>query len=223
MTAIDAVCFDLDNTLCVSTQDDEEVHEEIFERVDFEATFTPADVQAVDPGELPDVNSARAFYEVLYDAVTDDLTADQRRELVDVSLDVFDETAVEFRAGAPEALEFAREQFDSVGLLTQGERETQHAKLEKLGIRDAFDAVVVCGGTDLPGKPNPEPFEALLDQLSVAPEHAIYVCDSLRGDVAGATAVGMQTAWLPRDESSENPDPEPTYVLDSPAELPDVL
>lgn len=222
MTELETVCFDLDNTLCIHEQDDSDIHDAVFERVDREPPFTVEDVQAVDPATLPEVESDVAFYENLYQAVTDELEADVYRELAEATVEIIDPTAVRFRDGAQDTLAYAREHY-TVGLLTQGSDETQTAKLEALGICDHFEAVVVCGGTELAGKPDPEPFTHVLDELAASPESSLYVGDSLRGDIGGANTVGMQSAWLPLDEMSENPEPEPDYLLDSHDELLDIL
>lgn len=99
MRAIETVVFDLDTTLCVNTQSDEEIHETVFDRAGMEPPFTVADVRRVDPADLPAVASDRAFYEALYRAVTDDLADAEYRDLAEVTVEVIDETAVEFRDG----------------------------------------------------------------------------------------------------------------------------
>lgn len=224
MTGVQAVCFDLDNTLCVRDHDGAVIHDAIFARVDVEPFFGPADVHAVDPADLPPAETDRAFYEHLYRAVADDVGGDPSHapELARATVEVLDDD-VTFREGARAALDYARDRFD-VGLLTQGLRDDQTAKLDQLGIRDAFDTIVFCGpGTGVAPKPEPEPFQQALEGLDAAPEAAIYVGDSLGGDVAGAHAVGMQSVWIEGENPPEVPDPEPTYRLDSMAALPAVL
>jgi len=221
MTRIETVCFDLDNTLCVNEQDNEEIHQAVFEQVGRDPLFTVADVRAVDPATLPDADTLAEFYANLYGAVTDELSPDERRELAAATVEVIDETAVIFRDGAREAFEYARDRYD-VGVLTQGYWETQTAKLDTLGIRDSLDAIVVCGGTDLPGKPDSGPFREVLDGLDASPETTLYVGDSLRGDVVGANTVGMQSAWIRSGDQSRD-DVEPDYVLESMSELAGLL
>jgi len=227
MPSRDAVLFDLDSTLCVAEQDDLDIHEGIFERVGREPFFEPEDLYAVDTTALPDADSDREHYASLYRAAADEAGADPDAALLDALADatlaVYDATLVEFREGAREALEYARERY-TVGLLTNGSVETQRAKLQHLGIADAFDAVVCCGpGTGYPSKPDPAPFRALLDDLDVPADASVYVGDRLDGDVAGAHNAGMASAWVPTGDAPTDPEPEPTYLLDSPAELPSVL
>lgn len=224
MSAIETVVFDLDTTLCENTQSDEEIHETVFTRVGMEPPFTVEDVRGVDPADIPTVDTDRAFYEELYRAVTDDLDRKEYRRLAETTVDVVDETDVEFREGAHEAVEYAREQYDDLGLLTYGDPETQRAKLDVLGIAELFDAVVVCGpNTEVAGKPDPDAFETVLGELGAVPETSIYVGDSLQGDIGGANNAGMQSAWVPDEEPPADPDPEPTYVLSSPADVREIL
>lgn len=224
MTPIETVVFDLDTTLCLNTQSDEKIHQTVFDHVGMDPHFTVADVRRVDPADLPNVASDLAFYEHLYRAVTDDLTDTQYRELAETTLDVIDETDVEFREGARDALEYTRERYDDLGLLTFGDPEVQTAKLDRLAIREQFDSVVVCGPkTDIPGKPDPEAFHTVLENLDAMPETSIYIGDSLRGDIAGANGVGMYSAWVPDGDAPADPDPEPTYALESPADLREIL
>jgi len=224
MPTIETVCFDLDNTLCVNVQSDEEIHRELFERVDHEPLFSVSDIRNVDPAALPETDSKRGFYEEVYRAVTEDLAASEYTKLAETTLGLLDETDVRFRTGAQESFQSIREHYDTVGLLTYGDPDTQRAKIDQLGIESALDAAVVCGpSTDVPGKPDPEAFRTVLTELDAVPETSIYIGDSFRGDIVGAHSVDMHTAWVPTGDIPVDPEPEPTYVLDSPAELCEIL
>ena len=229
MPARDAVLFDLDSTLCVSEQSDHEIHEAVFERVDVEPFFSPADVRAVDGEDIAVADSQRGFYENLYRAVAADVGGDPAHApaLAEATVEVVDETAVRFREGAQRALARAREHA-AVSLVTNGGEATQTAKLERLGIADAFDVTVFCdpqAGT--PPKPDPAPFREALAALDATPERTVYVGDSLDHDVAGASRIGMVSVWVPLDrphgEVPDDPEPMPTHRVDSPADLKRVL
>lgn len=245
MTGLEAVVFDLDNTLCVPRYEDEEIHRRIFERVGVEPFFEPADVHAVDPADLPPAASSHEHYANLYRAVaervdggpsvtenvagspsvseTDDGDPSVVAALADATVEVLDPSTVVFREGARDAFRYVRDRY-VVGILTVGYAEGQRTKIEALGIGDDVDAVVICDpATDDALKPDPEPFREVVSALDVSPADALYVGDSLGGDVRGAHNAGMESAWVPTGESSDEPDPEPTYVLDSPAGLRDVL
>lgn len=84
--------------------------------------------------------------------------------------------------------------------------------LEAAGVAHLFDAVVV---SDTVGwrKPAPAIFAEALRRLRVAPAQALFVGDRADIDVAGASAVGLRTAWLnpggePRPPGVPAPDVE---------------
>ena len=144
-------------------------------------------------------------------------------ELGELAGDLYDPTAVTFREGAEDTLAYVREHY-LVGLITNGTRETQTAKLEKLGLVDAFDATVVCDpDRGIDAKPAREPFEVALADLSTSAGRTMHVGDSHPEDVRGAQRAGFQSVWAPVDRPHEelpaDPDPAPTYRVRSLADL----
>ncbi|WP_254528114.1 HAD family hydrolase [Natrinema gelatinilyticum] len=216
MAVYDAICFDLDRTLCESTQDAVAVLESTFDGADCEQFCTPAELRAAVP-DLPSTGTDREFYDTLFTEVA-------RRAGVDTSvaptltteyLDRRDPTAVQFRPGARAALEHASDR-GRVGLITNGGRTTQTEKLRSLGIEDAFDVRVFTEpSAGIHPKPSAAPFERALAELEVAPDAAIHVGDSLHADVAGANAMGIDSAWLDPGRDDGPRDHEPTYELAS--------
>jgi len=100
------------------------------------------------------------------------------------------------------ALESLRTQY-RLGLLTNGAPDLQWKKIEATGLDEFFDVIVVSGEYGI-GKPDKRIFDKMLSLLNVAPESALMVGDSLKSDVAGARAIGMQAVWLNRmDESPD--------------------
>ncbi len=84
-----------------------------------------------------------------------------------------------------------------IGVLTNGQREQQEAKLRAIGLYDAVDVVVA--SSDLPaGKPDTRAFEALCRALDTLPTVTAYIGDVVSSDVAGATAAGLPAVWLNR-------------------------
>lgn len=214
MAVYDAIYFDLDHTLCASTQDSETLLESTFERAGYDPFCTPAELRAAVP-DLPTAETDREFYESLFSHVAGqaDVDADASR-LAAEYLAVQDPTAVEFRPGAKATLEHARDR-SHVGLITNGGRKTQTRKLRALGIEDAFDVRVFTEpSAGILPKPNAAPFEHALGELGVDPETAIHVGDSLHADVAGANAIGLDSAWLATERGGSR-DHEPTYELAS--------
>ncbi|QCC59594.1 HAD family hydrolase [Natrinema thermotolerans] len=111
-----------------------------------------------------------------------------------------------------------------VGLLTNGPVRAQRDKLETLGWEDAFDAALVTGELEA-GKPDSRAFEAITDELDVAPGEAVYVGDEVEADVQGATEAGMAAVQV---LLSDGPAPDSRAVAhleqaDLAAALPGVL
>ncbi|WP_226481116.1 HAD family hydrolase [Natrinema amylolyticum] len=218
MAAYDAICFDLDATLCESTQDAATLLETSFERAGCEPFCTPADLRAAVPA-LPTAETDREFYEHLFTEVANraGVDPDIAPALAAEYLAVQDPTAVDFRPGAKAALEHARDRSRvGLGLITNGGRETQTQKLRALGIADAFDVRVFTDpSAGIHPKPSTVPFERALGELAVAPDAAIHVGDSLHADIAGANAMGLDSAWLDTGRDDGPGEHEPTYELAS--------
>lgn len=67
--------------------------------------------------------------------------------------------------------------------------------VRKLGVRDLFDPFIT---SDAFGwrKPSPRIYQAVLDAWECPPERVLMVGDSVRKDVRGPQAVGIQAVWL---------------------------
>src|SRR3989440_5414076 len=116
-----------------------------------------------------------------------------------------------YRAHAPEIAPFPearallrrlRADGSAVGLLSDGDPAVQGRKLDALGLRDAFDAIVVTGelGPDA-AKPSPRGFEEVLRALGDAlPGEAVYVSDNPAKDFVGARRAGMRSIRVRRPD-----------------------
>lgn len=85
-----------------------------------------------------------------------------------------------------------------IGLLTNGVAETQKNKLKNVGILPYLDAVCVTGDLGVQ-KPDPYPFEVVLNMLDVKPEEAVFVGDIYSTDILGASNAHIQPIWLSTD------------------------
>lgn len=75
-------------------------------------------------------------------------------------------------------------------------------KLSFLGLEHYWDAAFSSEEVNYL-KPRPEPFLALAERMGLKPEEILYVGNSARYDIIGASQVGMKTAYL----GSEDKDP----------------
>jgi putative hydrolase of the HAD superfamily len=125
--------------------------------------------------------------------------------------------------GAEEILHRLQKAGVRVGLLTNGAPDLQREKIETSGLGMFFDAAVVSGeiGT---GKPAPEIFHYLLEQLGVAPGEALMVGNSLSRDIIGGKRAGLCTCWLALEGEDEPVGlVEPDYIIRSLGELPAIV
>ena len=92
-----------------------------------------------------------------------------------------------------------------LGVLTNGQRAQQVAKLARVGLLDRF--AVVVASSELPaGKPDPRAFTALCQRLGTAPGSVVFVGDDPVADGAGGRSAGLQAVLLDRDQAGLAPD-----------------
>ena len=212
---VDAVLFDLDDTICTYRRSNDDILDIAFDRVgvdpffDGEAYVARFDEFAEAGDDIRDMRRA-AFTAFAEEAGHDPAVG---AEIAEIYTDERDQSNVEFLPGAREALDALADEY-RVGMVTDGDPWMQGQKLAGLGIEDRFE-VVVHGGHDAPYKPSVEPFHLALDELGVGPERAVHVGNSLESDVRGAIAAGLQAVWVPREIPETDPDPEPHHVAES--------
>ena len=97
--------------------------------------------------------------------------------------------------GAAALLRALRASGKRLGLVTNGFAETHHDKIATLKIRDAFDAIFVADEVGMV-KPDPRLFVHACKMLGVAPEHAAMVGDRYERDMRGAIEAGLFTIWV---------------------------
>lgn len=114
--------------------------------------------------------------------------------------------------GVADALDRLASEF-RLAIITNGMADAQRAKIEATSLDDWVETVVIAGAETRP-KPDPEPFERVLDSLDGSPESAVHIGDSLRTDIAGADAAGLRSVWLSNDSVGPT-ETQPTYQIPS--------
>jgi putative hydrolase of the HAD superfamily len=127
------------------------------------------------------------------------------------------------RADARATLTALKERGLVTGLLsnTHWPRHQHDQWLRRDGIADLLDARVYTSDLEHV-KPHAEAFRALLAEVHVQPESAVFVGDRLWDDVAGAQRLGMRTIWIRNDEVPAY-DVEPDAAVDELGEIVDVI
>lgn len=213
--SVEAVLFDLDDTLCTYERSADDILELAFERVGVEPFFDGAEYvdrlgEFADAGD--DIRDTRraAFGRFAAEADHGEAVGE---EIADIYTDERDQSNVRFLDGAERALDALADAY-RIGMVTNGDPWMQSQKLDGLGIEERFE-VVVHGGHDAPYKPDPEPFHLALDELGVDADRTVHVGNSHASDVTGAHAAGLRSVWLADGDDPAALDPEPHHVVES--------
>lgn len=97
--------------------------------------------------------------------------------------------------GAIELLHFLRKVSLPIGLGTSADRWFVDEVMEKFGIKHYFDVIVDADGVKQ-GKPNPEVYLRVAEQLKISPENCLVLEDAVNG-VAAAKNAGMMCFAVP--------------------------
>jgi HAD superfamily hydrolase (TIGR01509 family) len=89
--------------------------------------------------------------------------------------------------GSSEILEFAKSNGLRTALVTSNSRAVVSAWLKANGLESSFD--VICSGDDISrGKPDPEPYQVAMAELSLEPSECVAVEDSRQGFISASSA-----------------------------------
>lgn len=123
--------------------------------------------------------------------------------------------------GAEEALRILGTRY-KLAMVTNGIPDVQRTKVERTGLADLFDVVIVSGELGF-GKPDPRIYAETARQLGVPMDECIMVGDNFRRDVAGAQDAGIRGVWISIGRPSPDPTVTPWLTIESLAELPALL
>ncbi|MFC4449546.1 HAD family hydrolase [Halorussus aquaticus] len=204
---ISTVFLDLDETICEHPRSTGERLADAFDRAGVEPFFDTADFRRWLATVTAD--SAVELRERCFTSIADE----QGRATADAlavarAYEDPNPTGVEFLPGAASALDALAADHE-LALVTNGDRETQTAKLAALDIADYFDATTFTepGG---PVKPDPDHFHRTLAAMDASADETVHVGNSLRADVAGAHAAGVRSVWLEQPDATADHTPHHT-------------
>ncbi len=217
-----AVFFNLDGTLTENTLDYEAVYQDAVEQAglselaDSYDEYTDRFFHYFQNGwAFP---RRQAICDLLDDRNIDDVGTS------DAFAEAWEEQEAEqttFRSGASGAVQTIGNQFD-VGVLTNGTSRLQRMKLDRSGLTDHFDAVLISAEVGV-SKPNADMFETAKGMIDA--DTYILVSHDLRRDILPAKRAGFKTVLLVQD--GDLPDnPQMQELVDAQiemiSELPDV-
>jgi HAD superfamily hydrolase (TIGR01549 family) len=214
---VDAISFDLDDTLVRYERSPGEVLEVSFDRLGLdplfpvEAYYARYDEFAERCDSMDELRSA--CFAAL--AAANGYERALGREVAATFSDERDQSNVELFPSVVRLLEELAREYE-LAIVTNGARDAQRRKVEAVSLDRWVDTVVVAGH-DTPPKPDPEPFERAVQALGVTPAATVHVGDSLETDVAGATAAGLASVWISGHPDAQGYDP--TVRVDAQAGL----
>ncbi|WP_246084410.1 HAD family hydrolase [Salinadaptatus halalkaliphilus] len=210
---MEAISFDLDDTLLQYNRSPGEVLQAAFDRLELSPIFSVEqyydrfDEFAQRCESITELRS-ECFATL---AAENGYERHQGREVAAAFSSERDQSNVELLPAATRVLATLSQEYQ-LAIVTNGTRDAQRRKIEAVDLERWIDTIVVAGHETQP-KPDPEPFDRVVHSLGTAPETTIHVGDSLETDVAGATAAGLDSVWL--SESSPPPQFDPTYRIPS--------
>lgn len=150
----------------------------------------------IDDGDLLDRfrddsgRPARSDYDAAVRAVRSDYNPALRHKLRNDYLDSRGP-----RPGFQELLSLFRDLGFNVALASNSPADWVMPHLQRLGLDDAFDKVVLADGVVIKSKPAPDVYAAAADQLGVKPSECIAIEDSATGTQSAIAAGCIVVAW----------------------------
>ena len=120
-------------------------------------------------------------------------------------------------SGVKELLIQLKEQY-KLAIVTNGLKEAQRARLDKVGISDLFEVIVVSDEIGF-AKPEKAYFDFVHQEIGkINKEHVLVIGDNPKSDIKGANEFGYKSCWInaTKKESKVKADYEISTVLNLP-------
>jgi HAD superfamily hydrolase (TIGR01549 family) len=207
MRTLEAVLFDLDDTLHDDTASYRGAAEQVAQEIAAEHAVDALALKAAY------VNEAESFWQRLSPDQLSIRLGSLRAQmwqnaLASVGLDAPDlpeycsqrytvvrNERLELFPGAIDLLRSLRARGLKLGLVTNGFSETHREKIERLRLRPLFDAIFIADEVGMI-KPNPLLFAHACLKLASAPARSAMVGDRYDRDISGAREAGLFTVWV---------------------------
>jgi 5'-nucleotidase len=110
-----------------------------------------------------------------------------------------------------------------IGIITNGFTALQQIRLERTGLRDAFDLLVISEQVGV-AKPDPRIFDYAFEKMGNPPrDRVMMVGDTAESDILGGNSAGIATCWLNAHGRSLPEGIHPTWQVSSLSELEQLL
>jgi putative hydrolase of the HAD superfamily len=196
---VDALVFDLDNTLLDRTKTFKKFTERFVDY--YFANGLESERREIIDFIINIDNDGYKNKNEMFRELVDELTWVHKpdvNELMDFYNTHYIECA-EIMEATIELLIYSKEKGYKTGLITNGKNHIQYGKIHKLGLSDYFDVIIVSEEAGVK-KPDERIFKQALNQLEVEPQNSIFVGDHPINDILGASRVGFNTVWIKRNQ-----------------------
>ncbi|HHC6667323.1 TPA: HAD family hydrolase [Vibrio parahaemolyticus] len=129
--------------------------------------------------------------------------------------------AFTFFPGVKEMLTDLRKHYKLV-VITNGPIFSQHPKLKATQMDEWVDHIIV-GGEEPEEKPAASIFQKALNLVDIKPEEALHIGDSLAADIAGANTMGILSVWVNATGASNPTEITPNFEIRETVELKEIL
>lgn len=119
--------------------------------------------------------------------------------------------AFTFFPGVKEMLTDLRKHYKLV-VITNGPIFSQHPKLKATQMDEWVDHIIV-GGEEPEEKPAASIFQKALNLVDIKPEEALHIGDSLAADIAGANNMGILSVWVNATGASNPTEITPNFEI----------
>lgn len=193
VVVFDAILFDLDETLVDRQRSLARYMRELYERYQL-----PVDGYGEFYGRFVELDrfgyaTRQDVFAMLIDEFGVDATMDAW--LADFRLNAWAECLC--FADAVDVLCVLRGRGYQLGIVTNGSRESQRAKIKAAKLGELVDVILVSAEEGV-AKPEPAIFLMAAERLGVEPTACLFVGDNPSADILGAQSVGMQAVWVRR-------------------------
>lgn len=198
---VEAVLFDLDDTLVRYRRTGREVLAAAFESAGVDPLFPVEAYNDRYDDFLDSTDSISELRRECFAALAEERGRDPAvgRVVADAYEAERDYADVELLPGADDVLSSLSAAGYRLAVVTNAPPETQTPKLDASGVGDRVETAVFAGH-EAAAKPSPDPFRVALDRLGVEPTAAVHVGNSPTSDVDGARAAGLRSVWIPDAE-----------------------
>ena len=227
MARVAAVLFDIDDTLCATTEFARRARRNAVEAMIHAGVDVTAERLSAELDEVIaefSSNYEHHFDKLLLRLEPERLAGCNRALIVAAGVAAYHDTKFrELRPfpGAPELLSDLRRAGVRLGVVTHGLSVKQAEKLVRLKLVEYFDPRAIFISDEIGiNKPNPKLYRTALRALALEPGVVMYVGDNPRNDVAPPKSLGMITVWARlsgRHANAEPPGPEavPDHTIES--------